>query len=218
MAESELVTLLDNDQVSDYFIEMEKHHSARILEYNKISVWLIEKLKAQKKPFRKISNTIRYTYRVNRVYRHIKNTCADANDMDRTISDYTVQNVLILYIHVTNPWIKSVIKYYIESYNLCNKALLNPHDKFSDEFIDNMLDKTPTYYWECKMRKALCSLDTNLPNFRIETLKEFRADCMSYIRYSTEYITFIDALKLDKKLVKELTLLFIRARDEIRKQ
>lgn len=217
MAECDMVTLPDDDQVSDYFIEMEKHHSNRAIQYNEMSVWIINKLNAQNKFFNKIMN-IRHRYRVNRVFEHIKHNCAIMNDVERTTVDYTVQNIMSLYIHVKSPWIKSTIKYYIESVNLCNGALLNAHDKYPDDFIDSILDKTPTYHWECKMKKALHLVSPIFPNYRIITLKEYKEECLSHIKYSIEYRAFIGALESEENLIKDLILLFLKARDEFLKR
>lgn len=218
MADCELLALLDNDQMTDYFMEMEKHHSARVIEYNKMSNWIIKKLKSQNKFLKKITNAIKHKYRVNRVLGHIKSICANTDDVEKIISDYTMQNVMILYIHIKSPWIKGEIKYYIESYNLCNKALLNPYEKYPEEFIENMIDKTPTYYWECRLQMALRSIDIPCPNTRTITLKKYKADCMSYIKFSIEYEAFINALKTEKALIKKLIMLFIKIRNEVLKR
>lgn len=219
MAELELISTVYSEETQlSYVSGMVNYQLINMAEYKETSEAIAKQLKIQNTFANRIFDSIRYGHRVKRVLRHVRNTCFNPNDIARTMSDFTVQNIFINYMHMKSPLIKREVQICIESYNICNEVIRNPYREYSEDFIKNMIDKSPTYKWDNKIRNALLSLDTNLPSYRIETIKEYRDLCMFKIKYSPYYILFNNAVSLKQGSIRDLILLFIKTRDEILKK
>lgn len=172
---------------------------------------VLGKLKEQNGFFEKIKDTFKYSCKVNRILSTMRNSCVDYDQIEKTKPSYTEMQIINLFMLYRSPISKQSIQYDIECFDLCNYILASPNKKFSKEFISDMMDRTPTFDWECKIETALLTLNQEPESDEINMIKEFRTISLERIVHSPFYVIFINALDLREKLIKQLILYYIKA-------
>lgn len=181
--------------------------------YDENVIQLHAEMAKQKDLITRIKERFLYKSFVRQRLNAIKYNCSETMHKNKILTHFTTRTVLQAYVMIRHEHEKIDFHHTLKCFDLCHIILRFANAEHKEDFLEDLFNCCPSFYWEQRIKNLFYNGKLNLDNKAI--LEDLMHMCSYDLVNNIEFKSFLRDLYCETKTIKEILILMKKEQDRI---